>query len=107
MRFEDFARLHGLILRDLVPNRWMSTPTEDHPHKRNGRYKFLGDVGWVHNWATMDSPAMWRSDKPLPRPVFKKLVGDSDKDRQELAKRRLPKRPGSCIKPARTRILTL
>jgi len=87
MRFEDFARLHGLILRDLVPNRWMSTPTEDHPHKRNGRYKFLGDVGWVHNWATMDSPAMWRSDKPLPRPVFKKLLVDSDKDRQELAEK--------------------
>jgi phage/plasmid primase-like uncharacterized protein len=65
MRFEDFARSHGLILRDIVPHKWVSTPTEDHPKKRNGRYKFIGDVGWVQNWATMDKPAMWKSKTPV------------------------------------------
>jgi putative DNA primase/helicase len=64
MRFEDFARHHGLILNDVVINKWVATSTEDHPHKQNGRYKFLGDVGWVQNWATMEKPAMWKSSSP-------------------------------------------
>ena len=54
MTFHDFARAHGLIIRDLISHRWVSTPTEDHPRKRNGRYKYLGNVGWVQNWATME-----------------------------------------------------
>jgi hypothetical protein len=56
MGFDDFARSHGLIVRSLIPHRWIATPTEDHPRKRNGRYKFLGDIGWVQNWATMQTP---------------------------------------------------
>ena len=62
MTFEDFAHAHGLIFQGLVMGRWMSTPTEDHPHKRNGRYKWLGNVGWVQNWATMEKPALWRGE---------------------------------------------
>ena len=41
----------------------MAVPTDDHPRKRNGRYRWLGDVGWVQNWATMQEPAMWRSEE--------------------------------------------
>ena len=62
MTFEDFAHAHGLIFQGLVMGRWMSTPTEDHPHKRNGRYKWLGNVGWVQNWATMEKPEVWRGE---------------------------------------------
>jgi len=62
MTFEDFAHAHGLIFQGLVMGRWMSTPTEDHPHKRNGRYKWLGNVGWVQNWATMEKPEIWRGE---------------------------------------------
>lgn len=60
MKFEEFARSHGLIIGHVVPDRWVATPTEDHPNKKNGRYKFLGDVGWVQNWATMSKPEIWR-----------------------------------------------
>ena len=63
MRFEDFARQHGLIIDNVVPFKWVSTPTEDHPRKRNGRYKYMGDVAWVQNWATMEKPAMWKTDQ--------------------------------------------
>jgi putative DNA primase/helicase len=80
MRFEDFARIHGLILNSVTPGKWISTPTEDHPHKRNGRYKFLGDVGWVHNWATMESPNMWRSDSAEPA-TFR--IKSDDKERRD------------------------
>lgn len=59
MRFEDFAHNHGLILNGLEFDRWVATPTEDHPRSGNGRYKFLGNVGWVQNWATMEKPATW------------------------------------------------
>lgn len=62
MTFEDFAHAHGLIFQGLTMGRWMSTPTEDHPHKRNGRYKWLGNVGWVQNWATMEKPEIWRGE---------------------------------------------
>jgi putative DNA primase/helicase len=62
MRFEDFAKSHGLLIESTIPFRWVSTPTEDHPRKRNGRYKFMGDVGWVQNWATMEKPALWKMD---------------------------------------------
>lgn len=83
MNFEDFCRSHGLIMRHVIPNRWVATPTEDHPHKKNGRYKFLGDVGWVQNWATMDAPSMWKSDVRTPTINFQKMREAADRDRQE------------------------
>jgi putative DNA primase/helicase len=87
MRFEDFARIHGLILGDVTPFRWMATPTEDHPHKRNGRYKFMGDIGWVQNWATMDKPAMWKTDdRNALNPELQRKKISFDSERQKLAK---------------------
>lgn len=65
MRFEDFARAHGLIIRSLVSDKWIATPTEDHPQKRNGRYKYMLDHGWVQNWATMNKPVLWKSEEPI------------------------------------------
>lgn len=77
MRFEDFARAHGLIINGIQMNRWVATPTEDHPKKRNGRYKLIGEVGWVQNWATMQEPAMWRSEVPFkPTPALIKARKD-------------------------------
>jgi putative DNA primase/helicase len=86
MMFEDFAKAHGLIIRNIVPHKWISTPTEDHPRSNNGRYKFLGDVGWVQNWATMDKPSMWKStEKFMPSEQFRKAQDNSIRERQELA----------------------
>lgn len=87
MRFEDFARQHGLIIREVIPHRWVSTPTEDHPKKRNGRYKFLGDVGWVQNWATMQSPSMWKSDSPTRPVLIYQSIQDAGREREEAAKK--------------------
>lgn len=86
MRFEDFARLHGLIIRDVIPFKWVSTPTEDKPRSNNGRYKYMGDVGWVQNWATMDKPSMWKSDERFtPTPDFIRKKNSAANDRQQLA----------------------
>lgn len=86
MTFEDFARLHGLLIHSLVPGKWMAVPTEDHPRKRNGRYKWLGDVGWVQNWATMDAPEMWRSEgRDYRATEVRRAVQNADRERMELA----------------------
>jgi len=63
MNFEEFAQQHGLILNNIKMDKWVPTGTVDKPKSSNGRYKYLGDVGWVQNWATMDKPVMWRGDK--------------------------------------------
>lgn len=62
IEFINFARNHGLILNSVIYDKWVTTPTEDHPHSSNGRYKLLGDVGWVMNWATMEKPITWFAD---------------------------------------------
>lgn len=86
MRFEDFARSHGLIMNALHFDRWVPTPTEDHPRSSNGRYKFLGNVGWVQNWATMDKPVTWFADgHNASSPEVKERINDSHRQRQESA----------------------
>jgi putative DNA primase/helicase len=58
--FLEFAESCGLMIERLLEGRWVRCKTVDHPKKRNGSYKFLGDVGWVQNHATMAEVAMWR-----------------------------------------------
>lgn len=88
MRFEDFARLHGLKINSLIPGKWVAVPTEDHPHKRNGRYKWLGDVGWVQNWATMEAPEMWRTEETDYKATqVRRAVQNADRERIELAQK--------------------
>lgn len=62
MTFEDFARLHGVLIGRLIPGKWVRVATEDKPKHRNGAYKFLGDVGFVQNWATQTAPSVWHAD---------------------------------------------
>ena len=94
MRFEDFARVHGLILNSLQLDRWIPTPTEDHPRSSNGRYKFLGNVGWVQNWATMDKPATWFAEgHTIDSPQIKKSI-DESRTRQIEAAERASKKAG-------------
>lgn len=88
MRFEDFARIHGLIIDHVIPHKQMRTSTEDHPRKKNGSYKFLGDIGFVMNWATMTEPAVWFPDeKTASSSVIAKPLTDHAKERERLAKK--------------------
>ena len=90
MRFEDFCRLHGLVVTRVVIGKWMAVPTEDHPRKRNGRYKFLGDVGWVQNWATMTNPEIWKSGEDRA-PGIQRAIKDLDRERREAAQKAVQK----------------
>lgn len=83
MRFEEFARSRGLIINEVIPHRWVATPTEDHPRKRNGRYKYMGDYAFVQNWATMERPEVWKSDSPS-NPMAVARARQEDAQRREL-----------------------
>ena len=67
MTFLEFARSHGLIVDALIEGRWARTKTMDKERKRNGSYKFLGDIGFVQNHATMDGVAIWHLDGKTER----------------------------------------
>jgi putative DNA primase/helicase len=62
MEFLQFARAHGLLIKDLKIGRWCRVPTEDHPRKRNGAYKLMGDHGFVQNWAVHEEPELWKPE---------------------------------------------
>lgn len=71
MRFEQALIVAGLIPRQVIPDgKWHRCATQDKPRKRNGAYKLAldGSVGWWRNWATDDSPQVWRDDQAI-RPV--------------------------------------
>ncbi len=75
MDFLTFCRLHGVVIDHLPPvGVWRRYRTEDKTSKHNGAVKFLGDVGWVQNHATMTEPAMWKPEE-----------GDVKIDRQAIA----------------------
>jgi hypothetical protein len=44
MGFDEFARSHGLIVRSLIPHRWIATPTEDHTSQK----KWPLQIPWRH-----------------------------------------------------------
>jgi len=68
MTFESFAQQHGLIIRDLIRDRWTRVPTVDHPHKKNGAYIYDGASGAVQNWAIHEKPVSFRSKTYTPDP---------------------------------------
>ena len=87
MRFEDFARQHGLIIASVIPNKWVAVPTEDKPRSQNGRYKHLGEVAFVQNWATMEKPVVWhpegRYDASATRTAIKKDMEERNKKEKD------------------------
>jgi hypothetical protein len=87
MDFYRFAEQHGLIIKDLVMDRWVRVPTTDKPHKKNGSYIYNGSNGAVQNWAIHVNPVVWRGDgKPDPQLVYRVQKAKADQaDRQEKA----------------------
>jgi putative DNA primase/helicase len=86
IEFINFARDYGLILNNVIYDKWVATPTEDHPRSSNGRYKLLGNVGWVQNWATMEKPVTWFADG-INQQEVKQRIKESNDDRQIAAKK--------------------
>lgn len=65
MDFLTYCKLNDILIDHLPPlGVWRRYPTVDHPHKRNGAVKYMGDFGFIQNWATNLEVEVWRSDKP-------------------------------------------
>ena len=91
MEFIDFIRAHGLIVNDIDVGRWVRVPTVDHPRSRNGAYKFMGDVGFVQNWAEQVEVSVWKPErdseiKSDQKAVLQKITEEDRKRAQERRK---------------------
>lgn len=92
MTFLDFASAHGLIIDRLVEGRWARVKTTDKIKKRNGSYKFMGDVGFVQNHATMEKVAVWKPDgrvEQVDRAAMRRMMAESariERERQQDAR---------------------
>jgi putative DNA primase/helicase len=60
LSFELFAEQHGLIIDNVVHDRWTRVPTVDKPMSRNGSYIYNGKSGAVQNWAIHESPVVFK-----------------------------------------------
>ncbi len=90
MDFLTFCRACGVNLNQLPPvGRWVRVSTEDKPRSRNGAVKWMGDIGFVQNWATMTEPAVWR-DEGVTKDAQKRIrsvANRADREARELAAR--------------------
>lgn len=67
MTFVEFCRAHGILIDSTPPaGLWRRYSTTDHPRTKNGAVKWMGEVGWCQNHATMVEPATWRRDADAP-----------------------------------------
>ena len=81
MEFIAFAQQHGLIIDQVVTDRWTRVPTEDKPNKKNGAYIWDGCSGAIQNWAVHDKPITFRSEKRAPFTIATKV--NQQKSREE------------------------
>ena len=104
MTFEDFARLHGLMLDHVIEGRWVRVPTEDHPRKKNGAYIFDGRSGLIQNHAVHESPIRYVSSEPFvpdPQAAAKR----QEDERLRLSAEREEHQRAAAAHPVRTRPL--
>lgn len=93
MNFQQFAEMHGLIIRDLVINgKWQRVPTKDHPHKKNGAYAFDGARGAVQNWAYDTEPHFYKEnasnvDYAKTKAIQKKVEEDKTELNEKAARK--------------------
>jgi putative DNA primase/helicase len=88
MNFESFAEQHGLIIDNIVHDRWVRVPTKDKPHSKNGAYIWDGRSGAVQNWAVHEKPLSFRDNHATVDPQWreKKVKLEQDRlKRQEAA----------------------
>ena len=66
MELINFCRAHGILIDSPPPiGVWRRYPTDDHPNKRNGAVKFMGDHAFVQNHAMDTEVSVWQPDTPV------------------------------------------
>lgn len=87
MDFLNFCRAHGILINS-VPRMgvWRRYPTEDHPNKRNGAVKFMGDHAFVQNHATATEVSVWKTDVEVK--IDRQALANQAKRAEEETKRK-------------------
>jgi len=85
--FIAFCRAHGILI-DAVPRIgvWRRYPTEDHPNKRNGAVKFMGDHAFVQNHATATEVSVWKTDAEVK--IDRQAIANQAKRAEEDIRRK-------------------
>ena len=88
-----FARSMGIMLDSVPPiGVWRRYRTEDHPNKRNGAVKFMGDHAFLQNWAVNQDVVVWKSDTGVDMAKIRRATEQAEqrrKQQQESASGRL------------------
>jgi putative DNA primase/helicase len=87
MEFISFCRAHGVLI-DIPPplGIWRRYPTDDHPKKRNGAVKWMGDHGFVQNHAMDTEVSVWKPETPIKidrKKIAKDLAANEAKRRAD------------------------
>lgn len=85
----NYCRAHGIIVATLPPlGVWRRYPTVDHPHKRNGAVKWLGEIAFVQNHATDQEVSVWKSESAdkIDRAKFVQIIKSGADEIQQKQK---------------------
>ena len=92
--FIAFARAYGVLISSMPPlGVWRRFPTESKPHHRNGAIKWMGDYGFVCDWATGGEVHVWKSDAEvrIDHDKIRRLAQEAERKRlqqqEEAAKK--------------------
>jgi putative DNA primase/helicase len=97
MQFIDFCRAHGILIdREPPIGVWRRYPTEDHPSKKNGAVKFMGDAAFVQNHATDTEISVWKAegDTVIDRDRIRRIAQQADRDIREKQEQAAKKAAG-------------
>lgn len=85
----NYCKAHGIIVATLPPlGVWRRYPTVDHPHKRNGAVKWLGEIAFVQNHATDQEVSVWKSESAdkIDRAKFVQIIKSGADEIQQKQK---------------------
>ena len=87
MDFLNFCQAHGIIISAPPPmGMWKRYPTTDHPKKRNGAVKFMGDHAFVQNHAVNTEVSVWKGEEVTfaQKRDFQALAMNAERERVRL-----------------------
>ena len=87
MDFVTCCKLHGILI-DSLPRMgvWKRYPTEDHPRKRNGAVKFMGDHAFVQNHAIDTEVSVWSGEgiTESQKRDYARIASEAEKERMRM-----------------------
>jgi putative DNA primase/helicase len=79
-----FARSMGIMLDSVPPiGVWRRYRTEDHPNKRNGAVKFMGDHAFLQNWAVNQDVVVWKSEAGVDMAKIRRATEQAEQRRRQ------------------------